>query len=119
MFIKKLGRCKQFIAGDNSLLKELLNPNKENIDVRYSLAHARVKPGETTRLHKLKVSEVYYIINGKGEMRIADKTEGVSEGDTVYIPPDAIQSIKNTGSDELIFLCIVDPAWTPEIEEIL
>jgi len=37
----------------------------------------------------------------------------------VYIPPLSTQYIRNTGSDDLKFLCIVDPAWREQDEEIL
>jgi mannose-6-phosphate isomerase-like protein (cupin superfamily) len=36
----------------------------------------------------------------------------------VYVPPQATQSLSNTGTEEIKFLCLVDPAWRPEDEEI-
>ena len=42
-----------------------------------------------------------------------------STGQTVYIPPGAVQRIENRGAGDLVFLCIVDPGWTPECEEVL
>jgi mannose-6-phosphate isomerase-like protein (cupin superfamily) len=36
----------------------------------------------------------------------------------VYIPPGAEQHIRNTGAGDLKFLCIVDPAWRAEDEEV-
>ncbi|MCK4353001.1 cupin domain-containing protein [candidate division WOR-3 bacterium] len=118
MIIKDLNKCKEIIAGDNTTLKELLNPLKEKISIRYSLAHAKVKPGETTYAHKLKSSEVYYILEGEGEIHIDNETEKVSEGQAIYIPQNSIQRIKNTGVNDLVFLSIVDPAWKPEDEEV-
>jgi mannose-6-phosphate isomerase-like protein (cupin superfamily) len=35
----------------------------------------------------------------------------------IYVPPRGVQHIENTGSDDLEFLCIVDPPWYPEAEE--
>ena len=119
MLIKDLKECEEIIAGDNAILKELLNPLKEDISVRYSLAHARLKPGQISFAHSLKSSEVYYILQGKGEMHIDGEKEDVSRGQVVYIPPDAVQRIKNTGRVDLTFLCIVDPGWKPEDEEVL
>ena len=52
-------------------------------------------------------------------MFIDNESEPVEPGSTVYIPPGAAQYIENTGDHDLIFLCIVDPAWQPEDEEIL
>lgn len=119
MFIKKLQDCNEFIAGDNSLLRELLHPDKVDLAIRYSLAHAVVKPGATSRPHRLKTSEVYYILEGEGIMHIDEESTGVSPGQAIYIPPHSMQYIQNTGKTGLKFLCIVDPAWRREDEEIL
>ena len=119
MLIRDLSKCKEFIAGDNTILRELFNPLKDELMLRYSLAHATVKPGDITYKHRLKTSEVYYILQGEGIMYIDDETEKVREGQAIYIPPDSVQRIKNTGKNDLIFLCIVDPAWKKEDEEVL
>jgi mannose-6-phosphate isomerase-like protein (cupin superfamily) len=119
MLIKNLKKCEEIIAGDNSILKELLNPLKDDIITSYSLAHAKVKPGEITYAHKLKSSEVYYVLKGKGEMYLDNEKEKVRAGQIIYIPPNSVQRIKNTGMNDLIFLCIVDPAWKPEDEEVV
>jgi mannose-6-phosphate isomerase-like protein (cupin superfamily) len=117
MFIKDLKKCKKIIAGDNTILSELLNPLKEDISIRYSLAHARLKPGQKSLAHRLKSSEVYYIIEGQGEMYIDSEKEDVFAGQAIYIPQNSVQKIKNTGNTDLTFICIVDPAWKSEDEE--
>ena len=119
MYIKDIKKCEEITAEDNTVLRELLNPLREDVKIRYSLAHAVVKPGEITYKHKLKNSEVYYILEGKGLMHIDDETEKVQTGQAVYIHPDSVQFIQNTGQSDLSFLCIVDPAWKAEDEEIL
>ncbi len=119
MFIKDFNKCQEIIAGDNTILREILSPYKDGINIRYSIAHAKVKPGETTFAHKLKSSEVYFILQGEGIMRIDDEKEQVFTGYAIYISPNSTQQITNTGQDELIFLCIVDPPWKAEDEEVL
>ncbi len=106
------------VAGDNTTLSELLSPLNEDVASRYSLAHATVKPGETTHAHRLKSSEVYYMLQGSGEMYVDDEKEKLRAGHVIYIPPNSVQRIKNIGADELEFLCIVDPAWRVEDEEL-
>jgi len=119
MFIRELHDCEEFVAGDNCLLREILHPDKADLALRYSLAHAVVKPGETTWIHRLRTSEVYYIIEGEGIMHINGEDAPVRPGSTVYIPPLANQSITNAGKGDLKFICIVDPAWRKEDEENL
>jgi mannose-6-phosphate isomerase-like protein (cupin superfamily) len=119
MFIRDFHKCVPFVAGDNSILRELLHPDKDALGLGYSLAHARVPPGEATLPHRLKSSEVYYILSGAGLMFIEGQSAPVAPGQAIYIPPHAEQRIENLGSVDLEFLCIVDPAWRPEDEEVL
>jgi mannose-6-phosphate isomerase-like protein (cupin superfamily) len=118
MFIKDLKDCEEFTAGDNSILRELLHPDKTDLAISYSLAHAVVRPGQTAIPHKLKTSEVYYILEGEGIMHINDEAKDVHPGQAVYIPPNSRQFISNTGKSDLVFLCIVDPAWRKQDEEV-
>ena len=106
------------IAGDETNLRELLHPAQLPVDIPYSLAHAFVRPGEASLPHRLRGSEVYYILSGTGIMHIDGEEAGVTTGTTVYVPPNATQHIENTGHDDLAFLCIVHPAWRPEDEII-
>ncbi len=119
MFVRNLKNCPEFTAGDATRLRELFNPPKDTLELRYSLAHATVAPGKTSLLHRLKTSEVYYILEGEGEMHIDGEIAKVGPGDAIYIPPGTAQQITNTGSGDLVFICIVDPAWRAEDEEIL
>jgi mannose-6-phosphate isomerase-like protein (cupin superfamily) len=119
MFIRELNDCPEFIAADNCTLREILHPDKADLKLRYSLAHAVVKPGDTTREHRLRTSEVYYIMEGEGIIHIDGKSAPVHPGSTIYIPPMAKQSITNPGKKALKFICIVDPAWRKGDEEVL
>ena len=118
MLVRNLNECEEFVAGDHTILRELLHPDKQPLDLRYSLAHAILAPGKTSTPHSLKTSEVYYILAGTGEMSIAEARQQVKAGDAVYIPPNAVQFIRNSGSEPLVFICIVDPAWRQEDETV-
>jgi mannose-6-phosphate isomerase-like protein (cupin superfamily) len=118
MFIRDLQHTEEIIAGDQTILREVLHPDKEKLEIRYSLAHAMVRPDQSSLPHKLKTSEVYYILEGRGIMYVDDDSAEVHSGQTVYIPPNSTQYIRNTGTSDLKFLCIVDPAWRPEDEEV-
>ena len=119
MLVVELEECPEFIAGDKTVLREVLHPDKMPVAVRYSLAHAIVEQGKASLPHLLSSSEVYYILEGQGMMYIDDASSEVRAGDSVYIPPHATQWIENTGEGALKFLCIVDPAWRAEDEEVL
>jgi mannose-6-phosphate isomerase-like protein (cupin superfamily) len=119
MLVKQLKDCPEFIAGDGSILREILHGDKMHLPLNYSLAYAKVPVGQKTSRHRLATSEVYYIISGSGLMHIDKESQPVTQGSTVYIPPGSIQHIVNTGHNNLEFLCIVCPAWKKSDEEIL
>jgi mannose-6-phosphate isomerase-like protein (cupin superfamily) len=119
MFVRRFDDCQEFMAGDDSVLREFLHPKKANLRIHYSLALARVLPRKKTKLHKLKTSEVYYIVEGRGLMHINGESCEVGPQCVIYIPPDSKQYLENTGDCDLLFLCIVDPAWCRQDEEIL
>ncbi len=50
--------------------------------------------------------EVYYIMEGEGEIRINDEVESVRDGDIIYIGPNQIHEIRNTGDKMIKFLAI-------------
>ena len=52
-------------------------------------------------------------------MQVDNESFRIEKNDSVYIPPMSEQSIENTGTTELRFLCVVDPAWKAEDEIIL
>lgn len=118
MLVRKLKACAEFTAGDGTQLRELLHPDKQPLSLRYSLAHAILPVGQTSVLHSLKTSEVYYILSGAGQMHVEEETHAVEAGDAIYIPPNAKQFIRNVGAEPLVFICIVDPAWRKEDETV-
>lgn len=119
MLIKRLKDCREITAGDRTRLRELLHPDRDPADIRYSLACAWLARGAQSRAHRLKTTEVYYLVRGTGVIHIGEETAEVRAGDAVYIPPDSVQWLENTGKDDIEFLCIVDPAWRPEDEQVL
>lgn len=118
MIIRDLEDCRYFRAVDNTLLCELLHPEKLDLDLPYSIAHAVLKPGEASLPHRLKTSaEVYFILEGKGEMHINRDVSPVRSGQAVLIPPGSWQHIRNSGGCTLKILCLVSPGWRAEDEE--
>jgi len=109
----------EFLAGDHTLLRELLHPAKQPIALGYSLAHGTLAPSVRSKQHRLMSSEVYYIIAGRGRLTVDDSVIEVEAGSVVYVPPGGKQSLENSGSTAIEFLCLVEPAWRLEDEEVL
>lgn len=119
MLKKNLEDRPRFVSLDGTDICELLHPDREDEDLfmGYSLAHARLRPGEASKPHRLKTSsEVYFILRGRGRMKIDDESADVKPGAVIYIPPGSMQNIENMGDGTLAFLCIVRPPWREEDE---
>jgi mannose-6-phosphate isomerase-like protein (cupin superfamily) len=88
-------------------------------DKEVSVARARVEPGVTTRLHRLKgVTERYIILEGKGLVEVGElaPTE-VRPGDVVIVPPGIPQRITNIADSDLIFMAVCTPRFTKDAYE--
>jgi mannose-6-phosphate isomerase-like protein (cupin superfamily) len=119
MVLRRLKDCPEFLAGDRTRLRELLHPDKSDAKIGYSLAHGYLDPGNRSSRHRLRSSEVYYFVAGEGTFTVGDQSVQVSRGDVLYVPPGTDQSLTNTGSAAIEFLCLVEPAWRMEDEAIL
>jgi mannose-6-phosphate isomerase-like protein (cupin superfamily) len=109
----------EFLAGDHTRLREVFHPAKHQLKLGYSLAHGKLGPGQRSKWHVLDASEVYVFLSGQGRLMIDEEATSVEAGTTVYVPPGGRQSLENTGTQDIEFLCLVDPAWKAEDERIL
>jgi mannose-6-phosphate isomerase-like protein (cupin superfamily) len=119
MTVKDVADLSHITAADASRLREIFHPERDGVAVGYSLAIAAVAPGERTLQHRLASSEIYYLLSGTGRMHVDEEVERVHAGNCIYVPPGSVQWIENTGRIDLAFLCIVDPAWRPQDEEVI
>jgi mannose-6-phosphate isomerase-like protein (cupin superfamily) len=119
MLKRTLADCREFVAGDHTVLRELMHPAKDAVALGYSLAHGTLGAGKRSKRHVLASSEVYYFIAGQGRMTIDAETSPVEAGSMVYVPPGGMQCLENTGTSDIEFLCLVDPAWRIEDETVL
>ena len=111
MEIRNINEVPAFTTKDGSEIRELLAHRNSSIK-NQSLAEARVAPGSTTAPHFHPLTEeIYYILEGTGEMMIADQVQVVVPGDAIAIAPGEIHSIKNTGEQILLFLCCCAPCY--------
>jgi len=114
MFHKQTFKIPHKSAVDDTNLAEIIHPihSKNDPNLPYSLAHAKLDPGKKSTPHKLMQStETYIITHGSGEIIIDGKTESVHKGSVIVVEPNKEQSIQNTGFSPLIFYCIVSPPW--------
>jgi len=111
MDVRNLDEATPFITKDGSEIRELLAHRNSSIR-KQSLAEARIAPGQTTTPHYHPESEeIYFVLEGSGEMRIGDEVREVHAGDAIAIPPGAVHQIRNSGDVTLKILCCCAPGY--------
>ena len=111
--IRRFDQDAEFLIPEGCHIIELSNTDS---DSAVSIARARVEPGVTTELHWLEVTwERYVILEGHGEVELdGGAWNQVGKSDVVLIPPGCKQRIRNSGANDLIFLAICSPRFTPD-----
>ena len=117
MLIRKNSQIDSMQGQEGAKIKQYFDPENTVNGISYSLAQFMLEPSKKSRPHMMRrSSEIYYILEGKGNLTINDETRPVEKDDAVYVQPNSKQFIENTGSEDLRFLCIVQPAWRQDDE---
>jgi mannose-6-phosphate isomerase-like protein (cupin superfamily) len=119
MSVRKSSEIETISGNEGTVIKQYFHPHNTLNGIGYSLAQFTLESGKKSRLHKIKSSEIYYILQGDAVLTIDGQSHQLKKDDSVYVPPMSEQFIENTGLINLQFLCIVEPAWKPEDEFIL
>ena len=112
--VKSLAVAEEYFFEEGCYITELSNSVD---DPAVSIARARLAPGEATRWHMLRdTGERYVLLEGHGLVEVGDlQPQEVVPGDVVLIPPSTRQRITSVGQEDLIFLAICSPPFTPEV----
>ncbi len=107
-----------------TLIYTLINPvlmPEMDIPINYSVAYAQIRPGGNIVGNRLTGStDLIYVLEGRIEIRAGDGEDyTIPAGHAALFPPGKPKEIKNTGTTDAIILSIVDPAWRPEIFEMI
>ncbi len=101
---------REFLTRERCYISELVN---DPAWPELSVARARVEPGVTTELHALSVAEWYVVESGSGLMYVGEsKPCPVGPGHVVTIPKHESQKVTNSGSHDLVFLCVCAPRFS-------
>lgn len=113
------GSTVPYTTKDGSIIRELMHPDVHG-NARQSLAEAILPAGGRSLLHRhLFSEEIYYIIEGAGQLTVGSETAAVGVGDTVCIPPSTVHWIENTGATPLRFLCCASPPYSHDDTQLI
>lgn len=114
MEVRNLSEATPFITKDGSEIRELL-AHRNSCLKNQSLAEARVPAGGCTQEHcHVQTEEIYFILAGRGRMRINGEERAVGPGDAIAIPPGQRHQITNTSAEPLRLLCCCAPGYEHE-----
>ncbi len=100
---------KEYYFKEGCYIQELHNIDG---DQDCSIAHVRVEPKQTTRLHALKnTRERYVILAGHARVTIGQKSWLVKAKDVVQIDENTPQKIENLLGEDLLFLAVCTPRF--------
>ena len=113
MIVRALAEAQPFTTADGSTIRELLGLPTAPVR-NQSLAEATLEPGQATERHyHAEAEEIYFVVEGAGEMEVDGERRRVTLGDAVLIPPGARHQIRADG-EGLRFLCCCAPAYRHE-----
>ncbi len=119
MSLRKNSEIDSIQGDEGTKIKQYFHPHNTLNGINYSIAQFILGKGKKSKLHKMSSSEIYYILEGSGKLKIDEETHHLEKDDSAYVPPNSKQFIENTGSINLKFLCIVEPAWKADDEILL
>lgn len=70
-----------------------------------------ILPGKETKEDSHPYEHEIFVLQGKGEVKVGNKLEEIKEGDALFIPPNYIHMVKNTGGGILRFICLVPSSY--------
>ncbi len=91
----------------------------------FSMGHVTLEPdGGQVPWHNQQQEEIYFVVEGEGEMCLGEERRTVSAGQAVYIPPTTFHQLTNTGSVPMRMIYCYGPAgdvahWRQELEGTL
>lgn len=87
----------------------------------FALGYVELEPrGGQVPWHNQEQEEIYFIVEGSGEMCLGKERRTISEGQAVYIPPGEYHQLTNTGDEPMVMMYCYGPAgdvdhWKQEL----
>lgn len=91
----------------------------------FSLGHVTLEPhGGQVPWHNQEQEEIYFIVEGSGEMCLGEERSTIQAGQAVYIPSGVFHQLTNTGPSPMRMIYCYGPAgdvahWRQELSGTL
>jgi len=75
----------------------------------WRVSMTKLHPRQSTTGHSHQEAlEIYFVIEGKGQVRVGNKTSAIKAGDIVLVPRGKFHKVFNLTNRELIFICVFE-----------
>jgi mannose-6-phosphate isomerase-like protein (cupin superfamily) len=91
----------------------------------FCMGHVTLDPkGGQVPWHNQDQEEVYFVVEGTGEICLGEERQEIKAGQAVCIPPGLFHQLTNTGDKPLVMLYVYGPAgdvahWRQELDGTL
>ena len=91
----------------------------------FSMGHVTLEPnGGQVPWHNQEQEEIYFVVEGTGEMCLGEEKTQLATGQAVFIPPGVFHQLTNVGSSPLKMIYCYGPAgdvahWRQELDGTL
>jgi mannose-6-phosphate isomerase-like protein (cupin superfamily) len=75
------------------------------------LAIATLEPGKNIEAHVDPMEEIYFVLQGSGEMGVDEEARQIGPGDATWIPIGSSHGLLNNGDENLVILVVASPNW--------
>lgn len=104
---------------ENIISPDILKSLGHYPQISYEMSKILIPAGKGNPPHILKdTTETMYILSGEADAFVNDKLYNLTAGDTLFIPKDLIQEIRNRGETELVYLSLTYPPYKEDNEII-
>ncbi len=104
--IDKIKEVEMDMEGAKDVKKRILIGPKEGWDDSV-MRLFRIEKGGYTPKHKHSWHHINYIIEGEGVLLMDGKEYPIKKDCVAYVPPNIEHQYKNSGSSDLVLICIV------------
>jgi mannose-6-phosphate isomerase-like protein (cupin superfamily) len=91
----------------------------------FSMGYVTLEPkGGQVPWHNQEQEEIYFVVQGTGQMCLGDECQELKGGEAVYIPAGVFHQLTNVGDEPLIMIYCYGPAgdvahWRQELDGTL
>jgi len=89
--------------------------------INFAMGHVTLEPdGGQVPWHNQEQEEIYFIVEGEGEMCLGEERRAIKAGQAAYIPSGIFHQLTNTGSTPMRMIYVYGPAgdvahWKQEL----